>query len=324
MFKTLKTIVISLFALLVGMALLWDLDIRVQYFNDNTLQPTLIKGVNFPKTLVDATGEEYLLDDAPRRIVSVTLGTDEMLSELVDDKRVIGVTNLVDDIGISNIPHKYPSHVKRIRGEIEGILALEPDLVFVASYTRAETVRLLLGAGIPVVRLSGYSTLQNIEENILTVAQITDSEDRALALIENLQAGVEKVTNRIQGQQPPRVLYYNLKGYTAGIGSTVDEMIQIAGGYNVVHETGIKGSHKINEEMAIGLEPDVILMSGWTQDGKTSPAELLMQNPAWQHVPAVLNNRVYNLQGAWVLSVSQYSWDGIKHIAALLHPEVFE
>ena len=119
------------------------------------------------------------------------------------------------------------------------------------------------------------------------------------------------------------MLFYNLNGYTSGVDTIVDEMIQLAGGYNVVRDVGISGTQKISQEMAMGLEPDVILMSGWSELSVSQPSELLMENPSWQQVPAIQNNRVYDLRGYWVLSVSQYSWNGIGQIAQRLHPGAF-
>lgn len=324
MFGLSRNYIFALIVLLAGVALLWKPQIRVQYFNDNTLQPTLVKGVDFPKTLIDATGEEFLLLKAPGRIVSVTLGSDEILSALVDKQRVVGVTHLVDDARMSNIPYWYPANIQRIRGEVEEILALQPDLVIVTRYTRAETVRLLFGSGVPVVRLSGGHTFSDIEENITIISQITGTESRAQVLLADLRKITEQIKSRVNAQPLPRVLFYHLDGYTAGEGSTVDEMIRIAGGHNVVHEAGIKGSHKISEEMAIGMEPDIILVSGLAQSTQSKPSDFLIQHPNWQHVPAIQNHRVYDLQGRWLVSVSQHSWDGIKEIATLLHPEVFK
>lgn len=324
MFKISSHHIFIVIAVLFCSMLLARLDINVALFNDSALQTTSIKGTHYPKMLVDPIGEEYPLTGPPKRIVSVTLGTDEILSALVDSDRMSAVTHLADDPVMSNIPNQYPDHVKRVKGEVEEILSLEPDLVFVAAYTRAETVRLLLSSNIPVVRLSHYRSFSDIEANIRLVASIVGSEQQAEAMLSELQQNIQIIKQRVSGQNRPRVLYYSMNGYTAGAGTNIDEIIEIAGGYNAINETNITGTQKISEEMAIGLEPDVILMNGWTPDSSPTPSEYIAMQPAWQNTPAVLNSRVYDLKGAWVLSVSQYSWHGIAPVARLLHPEVFE
>lgn len=311
-------------AFLLGGMVYNKLDIRAGIFNDNALQPTIIQGEHFPKILVDPIGEEHTLNTPPQRIVSATLGTDEILSALVDNDRITGVTYLSDNAHMSNIPQQYPDQIKRVQGDIEEILALEPDLVFVASYTRAEVVRLLLSSNIPVVRLSQYDSFKDIEDNIQLVAKVTGSEQQAASLLQALHQNAQLITQKVNDRNRARVLYYSLNGYTAGAGTKINEMIEMAGGYNVINETQITGSHKISEEMAIGLEPDIILISGISPDSQMPASELLAARTAWQSTPAVLNNQVYDLQGAWLLSVSQYSWDGIEVLARILHPEAFK
>ena len=331
------------------------LDIRSNLFSDHLLSSTKIDGESFPITLTDPVGETYLLKQVPQRIVSVTLGTDEILSALLfssnqkasnlittasisknstDSKglaeqglslgNIVAVTRFVDEPSSSSIPNFYPKTIKRVSGGIEEILALEPDLAFVAGYTRAETVRLLLGAGIPVVRLTHYDTFEQIKQNIKLVAAVTGTSEKAKVLLRNLDAKLIKIQEKIHNSSRPRVLFYNLSGYTSGAGTRIDETISIAGGYNVLHDTGIEGNYKISDEMAIGLEPDIILLTGNAVDEHTSPAKMLMSRSAWQNVPAVLNQRVYQVSGPWILSVSHYGWDGIEILAKLIHPEVFD
>ena len=319
-----RVFVFAFCCLLAGIALLWSPDIRVQFFNSDTLQPSQVIGTSFPKTLIDATGHSRILERAPTRIASVTLGSDEILSALLDEQRIAAVTHLVDDPWMSNIPNHYSSRIKRIRGEVEEVLALEPDLVIVSRYTRAEIVRQLLSVDTSVLRLSGGHSFRDIESNIKTISQATGTENQALTLLSSLRERTLQVTDRVKDQPPPRVLFYHLDGYTGGEGTTIDQMIRIAGGHNVVSEAGIKGSQKISLEMAIGLEPEVILVSGITQAAQTKPSDFLLAHPSWQQVPAVRDNRVHDLQGRWLISVSQYSWNGIKEIATWLHPEVFD
>ena len=57
---------------------------------------------------------------------------------------------------------RFPPPVARVRGEPEEILALQPDLVFVTNFTDEGTVRLLDGAGIPLVRFAGWDSFAGV------------------------------------------------------------------------------------------------------------------------------------------------------------------
>lgn len=119
---------------------------RVALLGHGLLQATVIEGEQFPKRLIDPTGAILSIPAPPQRIVSAILSGDHMLTALVSPERLVGVTYLVDDPTISNITEVVPPSVTRLHAEIETMLALQPDLVLVAGYTRAETVRLLVAA----------------------------------------------------------------------------------------------------------------------------------------------------------------------------------
>lgn len=303
--------------------LLWNIDIRPGLLAPGALQPTQISGNKFPLTLTDAVGRTVQLSSPPERIVSATLVTDEILAALVDSSRIKGVTFLADNPSISNIPGHYPEEITRISGEVEEIIALQPDLVFISAYTRAETVNLLLNTNIPVVRLTEFNSFEEISQSFKLVAAVTGSSEKASDKLNQIALRLKKLQQQLKGSPRPRVLFYNLNGGSSGPNSTIDEIIALAGGFNVLRETGIKGSRNINEEFAIALQPDIVLMSGWNEQHDFSPAQQLMQRESWQHVPAVKNKQVYDLKGNWLYSTSQFSWEGIEQVATIIHPDAF-
>lgn len=327
MANRLKFLLSAALIALIGAGLLWTVDIRPGLLSPGALQSTQIQRISqdkdFPIVLTDAIGESIELKQPPQRIVSATLVTDEILSVLVDSSRIAGVTFLADNTAISNIPNHYPDSIQRIKGEVEEIIALQPDLVFISPYTRAETVRLLLGTEIPVVRLPDLQTFSDIENSINLTALATGTSEQAEEILRPIHSKLIKLQAKLKSAERPRVLFYNLGGTTVGPGSTIDEIIALAGGYNVVRSTGIKGSQKINEELAISLQPDVILVSGWVNQDGIPASEQLKMLSAWKNVPAVKQHQVYDLNGGWLFSTSQFTWDGIQQVASILHPHLF-
>jgi len=284
------------------------------------LLPTRVEGATFPKQLVDPMGVSHRIDAPPRRIVSTMLAADEMLSALVDPGRVVGVTYLVDDPRQSNAVGFFPAETVRIGTQIEPLLALEPDLVFVASFTRAETVSLLLSTGVPVVRLGGFRSFSDVEANLRLAAAATGREERAERLLREMGDRIEAVEARVAGHPRPRVLAWGTSGYTKGRDTLMDEIIERAGGINVMGETGLRGVTQISMELAIGLEPEVILME---EDGGGGVAAEWLTHSAWQHVPAVRDGRVYDHHGPWVSSVTPFRVRDLEEVARLLHPGAF-
>ncbi len=279
-------------------------------------------GDAFPKVLVDPIGREIRLARPPRRIVSAVLSGDEMLAGLTDTERVLGVTYLADDAGISGVAGHYPGSTARNHGKIEELLALEPDLVVVEGYSDAATVRLLLRGGIAVVRFVDSNGFAAIEQNILTLGAAIGEGGRAAALVQDMRDRIDAVGERVRGRVRPRVLYLTPDGSTVGPGSLIDEMIELAGGYNVTRDTGLHEYGRLSTELAIALQPDVLLLSGW-QTVAGASAWPPLDDPIWQRVPAVVSGQVHRVHGAWLSSVSQTSVRGVEVIASLLHPAAF-
>lgn len=295
-------------------------------FNHSDAQfTTQISAGDFPKTLTDVTGISYTLAQPPKHIISATLATDHILSALVSQERIVGVSRYVDYPSLSNIVDFYAPSIRRTKTEIESILSLQPDLVFVASYSDPEAVRYLLRSDIAVVRLSEFKSFADIINNIRLIADITDSEAKGQQVIDDLENRIEFIKAQVKPYKKPRVLYYDLNGFSVGGNSLMNEAINISGGINVAENILPDGEHKISEELAISLQPDIIVMSQWIfndNQQQKSPVDILKNKAAWASVPAIKNNKVYAVPGTWLRTVSQFRIKGVEAIAAMLHPEI--
>ncbi|MFT6984924.1 MAG: iron complex transport system substrate-binding protein [Psychromonas sp.] len=286
---------------------------------------TQIRGEGFPKTLIDSTGIQFVLKAPPTRIISATLASDHILSDLINPQRLSAVSSYVDYPSLSNIVGFYDNSISRTQGEIESMLALQPDLVFVASYSNPETVRYLLRSGIAIVRLSEFNSFADIFNNIRIVANVTDTKAQGEVIIHNLKERIAFIQAQVKDKAKPRVLYYDLNGYSVGGHSLMDEAIQLSGGINVTSGVLADGENKISEELAISLQPDVIVTNQWVfnQDNQAgSPTTILENKKAWETVPAIKNDRLYAVPGTWLRSVSQHRIKGVEAIAKLLHPDI--
>ena len=102
-------------------------------------QPKEGGGEGSQRTITDAVGNEVTLPAKPQRIVSMTLGTDELLMDLVPTDRIAALTYLSDDSGISHISDRSGAVEHKIRGtSAEAILALHPDLILIGDWWKLE------------------------------------------------------------------------------------------------------------------------------------------------------------------------------------------
>lgn len=282
-----------------------------------------ICGDAFPRTVIDGLGREIVLDAPPQRIVSVTLGSDEILLDLVGPERLLGVTFFADNPLISNVAGQLTGieHTD-ISGNPEVLISLDADLVIMASYSDPAAVDQLLDADVPVLVLTEFNTIDEIRANIRLLGAATGEEQRAERLIDNMDAQITNIQQQVAGYDPVRVLYYEPGGITYGPGSTIDQIITMVGGVNVIAEADLGAYPVINAEFVLASDPDVILLGTWYSDAD-DPLSWFTDDPIFSGLRAVQNGRIYAINDAHITNVSHYIALGVEDIAHILYPQVF-
>ena len=274
----------------------------------------------FPKTLTSGT-RSTVLARPPAHVASLTVTSDEILTRLVPPGRLAAVSRFASDPSISTCVDRVPEHAARIVGlDPERIIALEPDLVFVAHYTQESALRILDSATIPVVRFRTVHSFDDVVANVLLAAAAVGEEARGEGLVVELNDRLHRVEARVRGRPHPTVLYVSTGGYTTGTGTLVDEKIRRAGGRNAAAEAGLSGDVSVSLDLLVALDPDVIVVPRWTAD-ETAPVRELVETPAWRTSRAVHDGRVRALAAGVLTSESQDAVLGVEALALLLHPE---
>lgn len=275
----------------------------------------------YPLTITDDAGRRVTIPARPRRIISLTLGTDEILPALVSRQRIVGVTSYATDPTMSFVGAEVAGITAFKSANAAQAVALKPDVVFAASYTKPGVIQQLTDAGIPVVEFNTFSSLADIEHHIATIARITDDEGRGQALTAAMGSEVAAVRHAVAGQSKPTVVFYS-GGYIYGSGTTMDELIRDAGGVNAAAAAGIHSWQQVGPAEIVRLNPDVILTDdSGSGDILQGPAvQKLLADPALQGVTAVKHRAVWGLSGRADSDVSQYmAWD-VQDLASILHP----
>jgi iron complex transport system substrate-binding protein len=282
-----------------------------------------ICGTTFPRTVTDGLGREVVIPSPPQRIASVTLGSDEILLDLVGPGRLLGVSYFAKDPAISNITERLGGiEYTDLIGNPERLISLDADLVIMAKYNDPAALDQLLDAKVPVFVLADFNTIDDIRANMRLLGQVTGTEVRAEAMISQMDARLAAIQAKVKDQTPVRVLYYEPGGVTYGPGSTVDEIIRLAGGINVIGEADLGPYPLIGAEYVLTVDPDVILL-GAGFSGMDDPLAWFTHDPAFSGLRAVQNERVYAMSDAHMTNVSQYVTRGVEDVARALYPEAF-
>ncbi len=262
----------------------------------------------------------------PRRIVSMTLAGDEILLALVPTGRILGLTWLVDDPRYSHSVETARPVRHKVHADAEQVIALRPDLVIVSAsaYTGVTARSLLRASGIPLCEIARHESFAGVQRNVLTVGRTVGALPQARRLVADMDRRLRAVRTRVARAPHPRTLYYFPGGFTAGHGTTLNEMIGRAGGLNVAAEAGIHGIKQLSREVLIQLNPAVILVGGATdQAGAGSLRPVLLADASLATLDAIQQQRVYVVPGPSVSSLSHHIVNGVERMAHILHPQAF-
>ncbi len=273
----------------------------------------------FPRELKDVNGETLVIKEKPNRIVSQTLATDEILLAICEPQRIAALSSLADDVQYSDITAEAKAVQGRVSGGAEQVLAMKPDLVFVASYSKAEFVDLLKAAKAPVFRFANFDHLSDIKTNIQTIGYAVGEDEKATNLIKKFESELEEIKAKVpKTEKTLRVMSYDKSGFTAGTETMFDEILTLLGAKNVTAEKGLKGFPKISTEQLIEWNPDVIITGADGTKIEETRRELLADD-AVKTTNAGKNQRIIVIPNNIFLAVTHHVTKSIRQIETELY-----
>lgn len=282
----------------------------------------------WPRAIETAEGA-LRLDAPPQRILAISLGHDEMLLALATRDRFAGVGPFTGNATYSNVADQVAGMAVLARGEVEAVLALRPDLVFVSRYTDADLVALIREAGVPVVRAALENSAAGNIPNILLLGYLLGVEERALELVAEIEERLARIAARVPppgNESRPAVLSIARYAETitaAGEGSTEGGIIEAGGGVNAAARGGIVSHQAVSIEAIAALNPDLILIPQPADSGGTQVRADLLAERALADVPAIAGQRVVIVPSRYYTTLSHHNVRGIEETARLLYPERF-
>jgi iron complex transport system substrate-binding protein len=274
------------------------------------------KQTTYPLTVTDASGKEIVFTEAPQRIVSLSPSETEVLFALGLDDRIVGVTDYC------NYPEAALDKPKvgGLQGNIEAIMALEPDLVIGGLSLNKDTLQYLEKQGLRVFQVEPKSIDEAIDR-ILTLGVITDTLERAEQVAAQMNEERQIVLDAVQDLTPEekkRVYLEFSPGYTVGKGVFMDELITLAGGINVAGDQ--EGWIQISEEKIIEADPEVIIYT----EGPGNLQDIILQRSGWENITAIREGRLHSVNDDLISRPGPRLTQGLLAIAQAIYPERVE
>jgi iron complex transport system substrate-binding protein len=197
----------------------------------------------------------------PRRIVSTAPSITETLFALGLGPSVVGVSNYC----------RFPPEVVKLpkvgtylKPNAEAIARLSPDLVVIKKLSNDLSTR-LKALDIPYVEVE-IETLPQLYAAIETLGKAAGVDAQAKTLVNGIEARLNAVRQKTAGLPKPKVLVIvgrragTLADFVAvGSDSYLNQLIEIAGGVNVLQQPSLPAYPRISLETVIRSNPDFII-----------------------------------------------------------------
>jgi ABC-type Fe3+-hydroxamate transport system substrate-binding protein len=248
----------------------------------------------------------------PVRIVPGNTAAAEFLATILGDEgapRFAAIPEQVDAYSSLDF-HRAPwSEVARFaRYEPEPMLALRPDLVVTHEWQSPETTQFLRAQGIHVVVLASASGYEPVRASLEALGKVVDAPEQAAAAIARLDERIERLRAGIGRREGLRVLEYTndgTGGWTAGLDTTADAMIRLAGMRNAAGEAAIHGHVRLGSERLLQLDPDILVVGAPARDDIGSATKGVLESvPAYATLSAVKSGRIVVLSAPLMSSDS--------------------
>lgn len=269
-----------------------------------------------PIEITDSGGFVFMIEGPAQRIISHSPGATEILFAIGAGAQVVAVDQF------SNYPPETESlpHVSYSSPDPEQGLAHEPDLVVFA--TRQESsIDQFRELDLPVFLMREPTDLAGVMENIRTLGFLTGHADAAEALIAELEARLAAVAERLaEVDEGPRV-YYEVTDsyYTVAPQSFIGSALSLVKARNIA-EGATTPFPQLSSEAIVDADPEVILMA----NADFVPLESVPERPGWSGIAAIVEGRIYPVDGDIMSRPGPRIVDGVEVLARLFYPELFE
>lgn len=168
--------------------------------------------------------------------------------------------------------------------------------------------------------------LEQILDSVSILAKLVGKEKEGEKLRASLKKRIEYVKNHTFNKKPKVLAIEWIKPFFTS-GHWVPEMIEIAGGQNLVSKTG-EHSRRVQIVEVINSDPDIIVVMPCGFDTKRTVSEYnkyLRNDESWNSLRAVQNHQVYFVDAnSYFSKPSIRIVTGLEILAKIIHPEIFE
>jgi iron complex transport system substrate-binding protein len=199
----------------------------------------------------------------------------------------------------------------------EEIVSASPDLVIASVPYRMESLAAILKCGVPVLTLAPHS-LADVYQDIRLLGHILHAQDRAAAVVEEMMGVFASTQDAVSAAETPLVYCEEWGKPLIHSQTWVAELVSAAGGRFL----GKPGS--VTDAAAIAAQDPDVLVFAWCGAGDRVPLGRVIEKRQWQALRAVRKGRVYCVPDEFLNTPAPNLLQGLRALAGVIHPEIFE
>lgn len=256
------------------------------------------------------------------RIISTNSATTEILVGLGITDEIIAVDTysslegLDEDILVMDF----------LAPDIEAIIDLEPDTVFYTNYYGGtdNPFVALTDLGIEIIEVPTSTSIDGIYEDILFYGEKTNTSEKAELIVSDMKKEVDKIRKIGSGIEEKESIYFEVDSfegtlYSTGNDTYINDIIESIGATNIfVEETSWIVP---TEESIVEKNPDVIATGNTFNE---NILEEIKSRQSFSSTNAILNDRVYLVNGDRISKGTQNIVDSMKEMAELIYPDYYD
>ena len=251
------------------------------------------------------------------QVISSVINSDELTSNEIN---TITCTLLRDGKNIFELDNK-------------NLLDANPDLIIsqetcevCAAYTTEVKTALEILPKKPELYSMDPHNLNEIIQSVTKLGKILQKEKKALEIVHSLRQRIENIQNS-KNEKIPTVLAIEWIEPFFTAGHWVPEMIELAGGINLISKIG-EHSRRMDMQEVKNSDPDIIILMPCGFDTARTLSEydaILRNDPAWNSLTAVTNNRVFAVDAnSFFSKPSIRTVEGLEILAKIIQPDKFK
>ena len=266
------------------------------------------------RQVTDDLGRSVTIPVKVSRIVSLAPNLTENIFAVGAGERLVGITTFCN----------YPEQAKEIAKigdtmtpNMETIVALKPDIVFVSTASQIEAFTKTLAENGIAVYVTNPTSLDGVMDDLKKLGDICGTSEQANQVAAELKRRIGDVWRKFELEERTRVFVQISKEplFTIGKQSFLNGLLVKAGAQSVTSDVET-AYPKLSKETASALNPEAIILS--ESDDNREP------NEVFKNSPAVKSGRVFKVNADLLSRPGPRLVDALEQIAKDLHPGKFK